>query len=552
MSTLSNKGIAIPSFDKNYTASRTASLEWDQTRTPQQVKVLEKEQSYIDFTTKMLEELRNNSDIGKQYTIDLHKRRAQNEAYKSEYEQQSDGTLKYIGKKQGIFREDGSIDPDQWYKARNDGKWGLVHLSDFNEQPTPTTLTIPRKREDPIQPRPDTESNPFTFNIDPVQPTKSKWTDWLPIMSKYFTNRAAVIKDANLQKQLSFPKIMPKERHAIKTDAYLQRQLLEKQKQEVLARADAIPTSNMEDRLRIMNQAQEIAEKYSDRQAQLQSAEYQTTAENVTKALNYNNSERVDAANHNMKVASAAKNNLINALRSKAAKLATNFNSTVDSLYHDYGKWLHDQRLDERRKTELELGAQTEAQLSDMSQRLADMQAPENWKQLTSFATALTHPNAALTQEEADIINKWVNNTAQGLRTDPAFRNLIISKLQTSQDPISTRWREAWSEYKNRIQRQHDASSRRAIAQHQQNIAGLPTIIDNQIWTYTPTDRRSSLMKEGGRLKQLKELARRNQRAKEQHDKNFNDAQKRESDQLRDQLDALNKEQLLLLKAIFK
>jgi hypothetical protein len=43
-----------------------------------------------------------------------------------------------------------------------------------------------------------------------------------------------------------------------------------------------------------------------------------------------------------MKVASVAKNNLINANRARIAKEATNLNNTVDSLYHNYGKWLHD------------------------------------------------------------------------------------------------------------------------------------------------------------------------------------------------------------------
>jgi hypothetical protein len=42
--------------------------------------------------------------------------------------------------------------------------------------------------------------------------------------------------------------------------------LLEKQKQEMLARADAIQVANMDQKMAIMRQAEEQAEKYNDAQ----------------------------------------------------------------------------------------------------------------------------------------------------------------------------------------------------------------------------------------------------------------------------------------------
>ena len=554
---ISDRSIDVPSFAFNYTPSKgTGTLEWDQTLTPDQVRILELDNSYKEFTYRMYQQLKGDTDIARRYTQAFHQRRAQNPGYAGEYVRNADGTYKYIKGQQGIFRADGSIDPDLWADARVDSKWGLVHMSGFGDTPPPppepTSPELPPEAPPQDPPTGDT-TNPFTPVKKPtVQDKKSRWTDWIPILSKYFANGRAARRDAALQKQIVYPKKMPKERHAIKTDAYLQRQLLEKQKQEIIARGDAIPTSNMEERLRIMDRVNEIADKYSDKQALLQSQEYQQTSDDVTKALNYNTSERVDAANHNLKVAAAARNNIVNAERNKLAKLTSNWNNTVDSLYHNYGKWLHDQRVDERRRQELSLGADLQENLANIEQQTADLTNPKNWQHLARFASALSHRDANLNESEAQLLNKWRQDPITGLRTDAAYRHLIVSKLESGEDPISTRWRGQWTDYVDRVKRYQQSTSNGLRADYRRALAGMPTFIDNQIWTYTPSRRESSLMKEGGKVKLLKELAKRNQQAKEQHDKNFNEAQKREADQLREQLDALDKEQLLLLKAMFK
>ena len=92
------------------------------------------------------------------------------------------------------------------------------------------------------------------------------------------------------------------------------------------------------------------------------------------------------------------------------------------------------------------------------------------------------------------------------------------------------------------------------MSEYERRVAYIPTIIDSQIIDYTPGGTPSSLMryKKGGKAQLLKAWVSSSQKAREAHDKNFNEAQKRGSEQLRDQLDALDKEQLLLLKAIFK
>lgn len=538
-------------FNQNYEPSITTSLEWRRDLTTDQVRAIEKSANYREFTNRMLAELRGNTDTAKTYTTEFHKRRAQNPKYSSEYQLQDDGTYLYTGGENDIFKANGEFKPDGWLTARTDGKYGLIHEFGFSEASDPVSPTD----EHPMTPNPVDPNSPFPNNpTAPIAPFKrSRWTDWIPALSEYFTNKRANRRDAEEQKKMKFPLYMPKERHAIKTDAYLQRQLLEKQKQEVLARARQQQTSNADLNTAIWNQAEGIVDKYSDRQAQLQSAEYQKTSEDVVKANNYNTAQRVDTANLNLKSLAAAHNNIINANRRQIAKDATNFNNLVDSLYTDYGKWKHDQRLsDLKRKLNLADG-DLRQQKADLLRVKTEETDPARWNQLPNFAVALTKDPQGFTDEEKNLLNKY-SKPEVGLQSDPAYRNLIISRLQTGQDAVSIKWRAAWEEHKNLRLEQYNAARQDLWANYQRQMADKDAIIDNQIFDYVPGGRRSSLMsyKDGGKLKLLREIANNNQKARKQHDENFREAQKRAQKELRAQLDALDEEQLLLLKAVFK
>lgn len=547
-------------FGSTYAASQVGTLEWNQKLTKAHVEALQADPEYQEFTRRMGEELYQNTPLAQAYTQAFHNRRALNSSYSREYERQSDGNYKYIGGAQGIFRADGSIDAGAWITNRLDGLYGLVHESKFKSKPSPS---VPSDHSNPDlppaptprQPTPRNPGNPYiSTSLSTEAPSKSVWTDWIPILSKYFTNKVAIRKDSEQQKKIKFPLQVPNERHAIKTDAYLQRQQLEKQKQEVLARAAGMQTSNIDDNMRIMNNASEIAERYSDKQAQLQSAEYQQTSEDVIKAANYNTAQRTEVANENLKALAAAHNNIVNANRRQIAKTAANINNTVDSLYHDYGKWKHDQRLEASRRDRTLLSSQANAELAKLQKTLSEQTDPQKWGALKDYAIELTAHPSGLTQQEMDILNRNASNPEQGLQTDSAYRSLVISKLQTGTDSVSSRYRTAWEEFKKLRQSQYDSAASRVMSEYERRVAYIPTIIDNQIIDYVPGGTPSSLMryKKGGKAQLLKAWVSSSQKARSEHDKNFNEAQKRGSNQLRDQLDALDKEQLLLLKAIFK
>jgi len=78
----------------------------------------------------MYEALKNNSDIGKEYTKAFHKARAK--VYTSDY----DNNGEYIiTTPKGIFNSDGTINADLWKEQRTNRKWGLVHEMGFKQDP---------------------------------------------------------------------------------------------------------------------------------------------------------------------------------------------------------------------------------------------------------------------------------------------------------------------------------------------------------------------------------------------------------------------------------
>jgi hypothetical protein len=65
------------------------------------------------------------------------------------------------------------------------------------------------------------------------------------LTAKKITDDLAAIHTGNLERKKVFPKFETPREYAEVTNAYAQRQLLEKQKQEVLARAGYSPTSDL-------------------------------------------------------------------------------------------------------------------------------------------------------------------------------------------------------------------------------------------------------------------------------------------------------------------
>ena len=544
------KEITIPTFGTIYQKSNFGSLGYDRSKTDAAFDALYADPEYTRFTNEMYEALKNNSDIGKEYTKAFHKARAK--VYTSDY----DNNGEYIiTTPKGIFNSDGTINADLWKEQRTNRKWGLVHEMGFKQDPVQNTTVIHTPDADNKDAAQATKSpsytNPFNSVSNPPltfnKPEHIPWTDWIPHTMQLMNAYAANNKLARLQKQMSFPKQVAPQKNVIVTDAYAQRQLLEKQKQELLAKADATQVANMDQKMAIMRQAEEQAGKYNDAQVQLQSQEYAKTKKDVNDVANWNLVQRAEVANHNAKVNSAAYNNWLNAEKQKVTSDSAARKSYLYDMYKDYGLYKQDQRLNERAYKEAQLKLDLTNKLSELENIFQDKSDPSRWEMLSQYAAEFIN-DGQLTDEAEKVIvgNQELSpeEVKQKLQQDPQFRNLILTKLLTSTDDITKRFKAIFDEYIKRLDRDYDVAYNRHYMQYQAAKAALPVTVSNQIF-----DR--GLFKKGGKLSVLKEVVKQNQREKESNRKASSDFHKRTSKELARQLGALDKEQLMLLKSIF-
>ena len=388
--------------------------------------------------------------------------------------------------------------------------------------------------------------NPFDPNLDiPLtfnKPEHVPWTDWIPHTMQLMNAHAANSKLAKLQKQMSFPKRIAPQKNAIVTDAYAQRQLLEKQKQELLARADATQVANLDQKMAIMHQAEEQADKYTDAQVQLQSQESTQTKKDANDVANWNLVKRAEIADHNAKVNSAAYNNWLNAEKQEVTSDSAARKSYLYDMYKDFGLYKQDQRLNERAYKEAQLKLDLTKKLSELENIFQDKSDPSRWEMLSQYAVEFVNSGALTDEAEKAIVgNQALSAEAvkQKLQQDPQFRNLILTKLLTGTDDVTKRFKSAFDEYIKRLNRDYDVAYNRHYMQNQATRAALPVTVSNQIF------------KKGGKLKVLQEVVKQNQKEKESNQKASSDFHKRTSKELARQLGALDKEQLMLLKSIF-
>ena len=533
----------------SYTVIRQKEkLPYDTTFTEDEVRKIEATQDYIDFTNYALNEFTNNptGEWAKEYTNYF----LQN--LKDTNPQAFDENGNYIGTNSVLKKTSNGqyqINPEQWKIARGDGKWGFIHDFALTKTPPIKEPKIPEEKP-PTGIVPPKYDNPFdpSLDISLGKPEHIPWTDWIPHTMQLINAHTTNNKLARLQKQMSFPRRMAPQKNAIITDAYAQRQLLEKQKQELLARADNTQVSNMDQKMAIMRQAEEQAGKYNDAQSQLQAQEYAQTKKDVNDVANWNLVQRAEVANHKAKVNSAAYNNWLNAESQRLTSNAAARKSYLYDMYKDYGLYKQDQRFNDRAYKDSQLKLQLSDKLTQLSNIYSQQADPATWRLLSQYAVELArNPESGLSDSDIQLINQNSGNSEkviEVLKNNARFRNLIVAKLQTGNDETSKSYRAAYESDKARLDKDYDNAYNAAYRQYEGARSALPATVSNQIF-----DR--GLFKKGGKLSVLKEVVKQNQREKESNRKASEQFHKRTSKELARQLGALDKEQLMLLKSIF-
>ena len=411
------------------------------------------------------------------------------------------------------------------------------------------------ENESNLDPGNNNENNTDKTWLNLYKKSKSNypgWSDWLPLTAKKIVDDLAAVRTGILERKKVFPKVEAPYEYAKVTDAYAQRQLLEKQKQEVLARAGYSPTSDLQQNAQARAKGEELAQQISDKQVALKSQEFAETSKLVQDVANRNKIRQVEAANQNAQVNAAAMNNIINSRIKQNERLANALGTYIGDMYTNFGEYLKTKRLNENARKRAQAYNLFNKQRESYTKDFYNLQDhPENWTGLNQFIADIQNEIASgainLTDAQQAIWNAGKN--------DPAFKNLIINLLKTGQSTAAQRHRAL---YEKDLQKLSEAATKNiTIAEDSLRsvLESIDTYATNQ-WGWNPTSRvHASVLsqKQGGKIEdRFSRLERIRQKEQQSVRENTQKRNKMLSDNLNKQLDRISKEELALLRAIFK
>lgn len=381
----------------------------------------------------------------------------------------------------------------------------------------------------------------------PVQ--EQNWTGGLAHILNAGIKTAANNKVARLAKRVKAPLQLPQQMVATTSNtSYLTNQLLEKQKQEVLARANQNLTSNADYNLAKMRQAEDVASQYTDKQASVTAQGYEQDAQDVNKAANYNLQQNIKSANTNVERL-AAVDELYNKADQK--RIISNASAITDSIrdyVSDRGENIKVQKEYDLMKYRAQLEGNVTDQELAMSEAFRRDSDINNWDQLERFAAEIS--TAALDQTNPDLNDYdrkvWADHYQTDKLASPEFRAVVIKLLQGQSD-IAQKYRTLHEQYVEELRQQYYDAQRALRRRYISYNSSIPGKVTNDAY-----------YKEGGKIKALKALLQYKnnvERVQQQESKNVAETSKayhnRSSKNLNEALRALSREQELLLKTIF-
>lgn len=381
----------------------------------------------------------------------------------------------------------------------------------------------------------------------PVQ--EQNWTGGLAHILNAGIKTAANNKVARLAKRVKAPLQLPQQMVAATSNtSYLTNQLLEKQKQEVLARANQNLTSNADYNLAKMRQAEDVASQYTDKQASVTAQGYEQDVQAANKAANYILQQNIKASNTNAERL-AAVDELYNKADQK--RIVSNTSAITDSIRDyvtDRGENIKVQKEYDLMKYRAQLEGNVADQELSMSEAFRRDSDINNWNQLEEFAAAVDTAGLSQTAPDISEYEKEVWNTYKDTEKlhNPEFRALVV-KLLNGQSDIAQKYRALHEQYVEELRQQYYDAQRALRRRYISYNSSIPGKVTNDAY-----------YKEGGKIKALKALLQYKnnvERVQQQESKNVAETSKayhnRSSKNLNEALKTLSREQELLLKTIF-
>lgn len=380
---------------------------------------------------------------------------------------------------------------------------------------------------------------------DPTPKGRSTWSDWLPngmmLANSLYNNK----RQEDLQADMKFPKKQYTTRNYIADNAYFTRSQMQKQANDIRARGAQNLSSNAEYNMAVQNQAEAEAQNIELQANDLKAKRTAQQKEALQQVADDNKQQYVNMANDAAVADASAYNNTLNAKAQRIAKDTQAVNENISANFTSLGEYLKTKRLNDNALQRANINSQYSTKYNKLLKSYNDTISDiRNWD---GFQTALNAMHAAggfgtdeemeafptdpsqLTEAQLATVKTWLNSTAG------AQYKANYDKWKETQD----------TNFSNNYQA--------LVAATQAELGKISPYVTNQLDLWWPSKKRTiSVNKSGGVVDRLSNFTRQimqeSQFVRKSHQQDTANAQK----SLQQQLQRLSKEQLILLRAVFK
>lgn len=536
------------------TMNSNTSIPWNRTWSPNEtyntVQDLENSQNYKDFTNYVLNNSNNEQVMQYLKHLDAQARRSGT----------SDGLL-FTDANQTALRDGWDT---EYTRLRNDGKYGYFHL-------TPEFIQEPPAAETPDTPQPDQPIEPTTPELQQPELTETEykaseylpeyrkgiWTDGLHLAGIYGNNMIGALRDYNLEMKKRVPLHQASQQNAIVTDGYTERMLNKQALAEARSRnaAAATNTSNadaarqmqldFESQVGMQNEMQNNA---------IQEKEYKASLQNAQQVANQNTANRTTVANQNHANLVADYNAKIDARRKLNATKTAETAGLIQNLDASLNKFNLQEKMNKQYYNQAVNDYMFNKEKSAAYNEYSDIL--ENGHLRAGYEGLMDHllnggGDNALTNNAEDFAalqeNRGDFTKTRTILEKYAKNNPEIAAFLSEVDELQ---KQAWGAYEKKFNSLLANKSYANLFQKQYlgSYPGFERDFLNTNWTTLFPS-----YKKGGKVEDrfIKYVEHTRKVLKDQDDRNKHVQTQAQKKLLRD-LDALDRETLLLLRSIFK
>ena len=463
--------------------------------------------------------------------------------YKGDWDENSDEFKNWQAQLNNLGMET-YLDTDNAYKLRLKTPEQAPSVEQATPEQEPTVAQTPPAG----QPKDETPAA-LTFNKDIPEFKSAPWTDWIPLTANLINDYASNLRSYNQEVKKKFPLQEAPYQQAIVTNNYAGRQIRSGIAANIRARANQNLSSNADYNLALQQNAENQANQLEEQNALDQTQRFNETTKNVNAVANLNNQTGTAVANANAQQNAAAYNNILAARQRLYKANNASLNSYNANMYTSHGNWLQNYRL-EKARYDRALNDYNYSKQATELYKTSGLEALEgdngiyNSNAFNSFVRELendTSVTGILDSEgkiSPELVKTWIENNPNDER---------VKRLQTN---FQNEYNRAYNSYRNRLE---EIASERTL-----NNLSIKATESNQgtRWGDILRERRNKpnplYQKQGGRSARLIEYMEHYRKAQKDVADRNTETQKILWKQLNRDLDLIDKETLLLLKAAFK